>query len=982
MAKSEQGGAPPANLLRAGGKTMSDAPEKVQLGPFGGPLVGHEEQVAPGVAAALRGALEAGEVLAATAALAPWTVDDARGVVVHAGPLGAACAPTLVTVAAAAAAIADLHARGRVHGDVRPETLRQGPDGAQLVVAATPLDAPGLLRARLGAGLLAPDALAYAAPEVVRGQAATAASDVYSLAALAHHAITGSSPLGQLDLPALSKAAGDLTPVLSRALSASPARRPELPALTAALIAASSRVAAEVAPEGFELVDAVVAGGAAAPKARLVTEGAPARLWKPRAPGEADEGELEAAPKKEEGAQVSAILMLVWGLGGLFVLVGAIGLALVLGSVGVFLLLVLLTVGAFFGGRFAEQRGSAGGGLALIGVSTQLLWADAAYVLTMLDLLAEPLPWVLVGAGVATVTGILAQRRESLGLWVLAGFGALVACACLWSSVGPGGRALLIAMAAGGLVFGGHQLKAAGKEPQGLPLIFLGCFLFLGVAAQVLDLVGQLDEAMPWALAAGVAAAATGLVALQLRTPGLWAIAALQALVAGACLWSGLSDTGRGLLSLAGAVALVAGAVVLLRLESTRKTHHEAIALAIAGTCVGWISAWHLLSGARLLGDEGAWTAAAALITLVTYGLVVFARSAVLSALAALYLAVTAAMLGDYLSTGTLLGPSLYTGAVCAVFLGVAFLLHRLGGRALGASPAAGACLWAVVSAICGLVVLDRRDGDVFGVAWPLGLTALAVAATVVGPRAYRLIAALAMIPLVAFAPTTIVFLADDAARVGYLQLAVFAAFAVIAAGFWAPGERTLGRQLLLILPALLPATFPSGILCLAECAGKDGLQLLLDAVASGGRVHETPFAYLASVVGISGVLVGLAFLFASRAASRAGYRVLEGAGLLLFFGTTSLLSFFRLEDWFYPGLIFGGGALVIALGAWQRRALLVASATPVLVLHLWVQYFAKLNDHVPTFGLVLGFGVGLMAFGLLFERRVKHALPSLREWD
>lgn len=964
---------------------MSDAPEKFQLGPFGGPLVGHEEQVPPGVAAALRGGLGAGEVLAATATLAPWTVDDARGVVVHGGPLGEACAPTLVAVAAAAAALADLHARGRVHGDVRPETLRQGPGGPQLVVAATPLDAAGLLRARLGAGLVAPDALAYVAPEVMRGQAATVASDVYSLAALAHFAITGVSPLGQLDLPALSKAAGDLTPVLSRALSASPARRPELPALTAALIAASSRAAAEVAPEGFELVDAVAAGGAAPLKARLVTD-APAaqRLWKPRAPeGGADEAEPEAAPKKEEGAQVSAILMLVWGLGGLFVLVGAIGLALVLGSVGVFLLLVLLTVGAFFGGRFVEQRGSQGGGLALIGVSTQLLWADAAYVLTMLDLLAEPLPWVLVGAGVATVTGILAQRRESLGLWVLAGFGALVACACLWSSVGPGGRALLIAVAAGGLVFGGHQLKAAGKEPQGLPLIFLGCFLFLGVAAQVLDLVGQLDEAMPWALAAGVAAAATGLVSMQLRTPGLWAIAALQALVSAACLWSGLSDTGRGLLSLAGAVALVAGAVALLRLESTRKTRdQEAIALAIAGTCVGWIAAWHLLSGARLLGDEGAWTAAAALITLVTYGLVVFARSAVLSAVAALYLAVTAAMLGDYLSTGTLLGPSLYTGAVCAVFLGVAFLLHSLGGFALGASPAVGACLWAAVSAVCGLVVLDRRDGDAFGVAWPLGLTALAVAATVVGPRAYRLIAALAMIPLVAFAPTTIVFLAEDAERVGYLQLAVVVAFGVIATGYWAPGERTLGRQLLLILPALLPATFPPGLLCLVKCAGKDGLQLLLDAVASGGRVHTTPFAYLASVVGISGVLVGLAFLFAPRAASRAGYRVLEGAGLLLFFGTTSLLSFFRLEDWFYPGLIFGGGALVIVLGAWQRRALLVASATPVLVLHLWVQYFAKLNDHVPTFGLVLGFGVGLMAFGLLFERRVKHALPSLREWD
>lgn len=966
---------------------MSDALESGRVGPFGGPLVGHEEQVPPGLAAAL-GTPHEGEPLSATSALAPWTFDAARGVVLHAGPPGEAGAPTLAKVVAAARAVAELHARGRVHGDVRPETLRDGPQGPVLVVPATPIGAAALLRARVATGLVSPEAIAYAAPEVVRGQAATPAADVYALAAVAHQAITGHAPLGQLDLPALSRAIGDMTPVLARALSASPGRRPELSALTGALVAAAALApAAEVAADAFELVDAAGAPGAAL-KARLVSDGAPAarRLWTPRAAG-AGEPEVvedaEAAPKKAEGAQVSAILMLVWGLGGLFVLVGAIGLALVLKGPGLFMLLVLLTIGAFLGGRFVEQRGSQGGGLALVGVSTQLLWADAALVLNWLDLLAEPKAWVLVGAGVSTVTGVLALRRGSLGLWVLAGFGALVACACLWSSVGPGGRALLLAVAAGGLVFGGHQVRAAGKEAQGLPLIFVGCFLFLGVVAQVLDLLRLADETLPWALAAAVAATATGLVFLKLRTPGLWAVAALQAFVAAACLWAGLSDTGRGVLSGAVALALVAASVALLRRATTRKhQEHEALALAVVGTFVAWLSAWHLLAGARLTSDAGAWTAAAGLIALATYGLVALTRSAVLSGLAALYLSVTALLLGDYLSTGTLLGPALFTGAVFAAFVGVTALMHALGGVALGASPAVAGCLWAVASAICGLVVLDRRSGDAFGVGWPLVFTALAVAATVVGPVAYRLIAALAMVPLVAFVPTSLALLASDGERVGYLQLSVFVAFAVIAAAFWAPGARTTGRQLLLILPALLPTTFTPGILCLVNCAGRDGMVLLQEALSSGGRVHETRFAYLASVVGISGVLVGLAFLFASRAASRAGYRVLEAAGLLLFFGTTSLLSFMRLEDWFYPLLIFGGGALVIALGAWQRRALLVACAVPVLVLNLWVQYFAKLADHVPTFGLVLGFGVGLMGFGLLFERRVKHALPTLREWN
>ena len=87
------------------------------------------------------------------------------------------------------------------------------------------------------------------------------------------------------------------------------------------------------------------------------------------------------------------------------------------------------------------------------------------------------------------------------------------------------------------------------------------------------------------------------------------------------------------------------------------------------------------------------------------------------------------------------------------------------------------------------------------------------------------------------------------------------------------------------------------------------------------------------------------------------------------------------MEDWFYPLVLLVGGAVVIGLGVWQRRAVLVASAALALLLNLWLQYFAKLHDRVPTFGLLLGFGVGLLAFGLLYERRVKRALPALKEW-
>ena len=109
---------------------------------------------------------------------------------------------------------------------------------------------------------------------------------------------------------------------------------------------------------------------------------------------------------------------------------------------------------------------------------------------------------------------------------------------------------------------------------------------------------------------------------------------------------------------------------------------------------------------------------------------------------------------------------------------------------------------------------------------------------------------------------------------------------------------------------------------------------------------------------------------------------MLEGAGILLYFGTLTVLSLARLTDWLYPLLILGGGAVVIGLGVHQRRALLVACAALALLLNLWLQYFAKLHDRLPTFGLLLGFGLGLVAFGLLYERRVKKILPVLREWS
>lgn len=955
------------------------------VGPFGAPLVadgdGRVERISPALAAALAAASGSGDRLAPTspaagaAGLAPWSLARRPdGDVVAHGPIGAPDA-RLGAVAAAAQAVVALHAQGRVHGDLRPEVVREAPGGGHLlVVPAAPTDAAALLRARLAAGT-DPEAVAWAAPEVARGAPATPASDCYGLAALAYRALAGQAPLGQVQAPRTEPGPKrGLAATMMRALSADPAKRPDAAQLATTLASAVPDAAAPAEADGFVLVDA--GADAAAPKARLTESG--------RAPLQ-----VGVRPRAEaEGVQVSASLLLIYGLGGLFVLVGAIGLATLLGGFGLFLLLLGLTAGAYFGGTYAESHGSPRGGLALVGIASQLLWADAAYVLAQVGLIQQAGAWALVSLGVAAATGVLARQRGSTALWFMAGLGSVVACACLWGAVGPPGRAMLLAMGAAGLIGGGWAAKEGGREGEGLALIHVGCLLLLAVAGQTLDVFHLADEAAPWALAAGVTAVCSGLLAARLRAPGLALIAGLQGLIALLCLWTALDLFGRGLLSAACAAALVAGGQLALARapgqpdEQAELRAGGATLIVALGGVVAWVAAWHLLAASQLERASGPWAAAGGVISALTWPLALRNRSLLLAVLAAVDLSIAAGALGEYLSRGTLHGPPLYTGTVAAALCGAAALNHAVAGPAVGLPKAAAAALWVWASAATGLMVFGKEQDSVFAAAWPLLLMAASVAVSLLGPGAYRIVGAAAAAPLVALVPVVVAFVHHRS--IGHLQLCVGVGLLVVTSAFWVPeASRTLGRQVATILPALGPLCFAPAVLCLVKCWGQDGLTMLTDSIAAGGKPGEaSAWTYLASVEGTAAVLVGLSLLFSGRAASKVAYRLLEAAGMLLHFGTLTLLSLSRLEDWFYPALIFAGGGAIIAVGAWQRRALLVAAAAPALVLNLWIQYFAKLKDHLPGFGLVLGFGLGMLAFGLIFEHKVKRALPTLKGWS
>ena len=60
---------------------------------------------------------------------------------------------------------------------------------------------------------------------------------------------------------------------------------------------------------------------------------------------------------------------------------------------------------------------------------------------------------------------------------------------------------------------------------------------------------------------------------------------------------------------------------------------------------------------------------------------------------------------------------------------------------------------------------------------------------------------------------------------------------------------------------------------------------------------------------------------------------------------------------------------------------LLVAVASGFLLLNGFVQYFAKLHEAVHWGLLAVGFGVALLGLAILYEKKVKHLLPKLKQW-
>ncbi|MFW6090851.1 MAG: serine/threonine-protein kinase [Actinomycetota bacterium] len=148
----------------------------------------------------------------------------------------------VVTICAPLAeALADVHSRGLVHGDVKPSNVLFSGDGRPMVSDL------GLFRV---AGEHPGATPGYAAPEVAAGHWPSPAADVYSVAVLTVVALTGQFPGYPPGLPGMAPATHA---ALTRALDPDPGRRPDAGALSDALFAlADPEPVGLVAPGGFD----------------------------------------------------------------------------------------------------------------------------------------------------------------------------------------------------------------------------------------------------------------------------------------------------------------------------------------------------------------------------------------------------------------------------------------------------------------------------------------------------------------------------------------------------------------------------------------------------------------------------------------------------------------------------------------------------------------------------------------------------------
>jgi eukaryotic-like serine/threonine-protein kinase len=160
-------------------------------------------------------------------------------------------------IGAVAAGLGDLHARGFVHRDVKPHNILFDHERALLADFGLARSEEASELSSLTASGATVGTLAYIAPELLRGAAATPVSDVYALGVVAFQALTGRLPRPATAVAELVESHGEPAPTVSSIV-------PELGTAFDAPIADALASDPTVRPAPVELAEALAAALSAA----------------------------------------------------------------------------------------------------------------------------------------------------------------------------------------------------------------------------------------------------------------------------------------------------------------------------------------------------------------------------------------------------------------------------------------------------------------------------------------------------------------------------------------------------------------------------------------------------------------------------------------------------------------------------------------------------------------------------------------------
>ncbi len=225
-------------------------------------------------------------------------------------------------IAAVAAGLGDLHGRGFVHRDVKPHNILFDDERARLadfglarsedVSELTSLTASG---ATVGT-------LAYIAPELLRGDPATSASDVYALGVVAFQGLTGRLPRPATAVTELVQSHGEPAPTVSSIV-------PELGSAFDAPMAAALATDPMARPSPVELADGLAAALSDAGAVAAIAVAAVPAAIDPSDPNAATVTDIQSEWPADAPGQERAERPERHGLPVGMLAVGVIGLALV-----------------------------------------------------------------------------------------------------------------------------------------------------------------------------------------------------------------------------------------------------------------------------------------------------------------------------------------------------------------------------------------------------------------------------------------------------------------------------------------------------------------------------------------------------------------------------------------------------------------------------------------------------------------------------